>query len=433
MWDRPVVSLHGNGESVTLDNLAADWVLMQGAAGLGVSPVELSTAPLAGGGSVLQHRRFTEAEIVVPILLGRSRFMDRFEQRRTLERLCDGLVEIRIETAEGTRSRWGWYSDGLRGDYGEGEDSIDGQKLALTFLCLDQFWKGEEHSFVYKANEPKKPFLSVATNGRENLWDGKQLTDYTQSVWDVVDEGLEHAGEDRLAGLDLDDWKVEATEGTPFTVDLSLKFLTGDGKGRARITGVSYKDGSKLSEVTLMETNRSGRFGSSFYPAPGADAVSVGLYVGESMGRNQRVRVSNVVLWGPTGEAPMPEKAPPFFPVVLADSTVQGELDINVKGDSQVWPEWLIKGPGEDVLIENDYGDQIFIEGTVNSIIRIVTEPQRQAIRDEDGLIWGRVPVGQDVMFPLLPGKNHVKLSMVDGSPESSITVSWRENWKAGL
>ena len=123
----------------------------------------------------------------------------------------------------------------------------------------------------------------------------------------------------------------------------------------------------------------------------------------------------------------------PFFPVVLADSTVQGELEINVKGDSQVWPEWLIKGPGEDVLIENDYGDQIFIEGTVNSIIRIVTEPQRQAIRDETGLIWGRVPVGQDVMFPLRPGKNHVKLSMVNGSPQSSITVSWRENWKAGL
>ena len=123
----------------------------------------------------------------------------------------------------------------------------------------------------------------------------------------------------------------------------------------------------------------------------------------------------------------------PFFPVVLADSTVQGELDINVKGDSQVWPEWLIKGPGEDVLIENDYGDQIFIEGTVNSIIRVVTEPQEQAIRDETGLIWGRVPVGQDVMFPLLPGKNHVKLSMVNGSPQSSITVSWRENWKAGL
>lgn len=123
----------------------------------------------------------------------------------------------------------------------------------------------------------------------------------------------------------------------------------------------------------------------------------------------------------------------PFFPVVLADSTVQGELDINVKGDSQVWPEWLIKGPGEDVLIENDYGDQIFIEGTVNSIIRVITEPQEQSIRDEDGLIWGRVPVGQDVMFPLRPGKNHVKLSMVNGSPQSSITVSWRENWKAGL
>ena len=307
MWDRPVVSLHGNGESVTLDNLSADWVLMQGATGLGVSPVELSTAPLAGGGSVLQHRRFTEAEIVVPILLGRSRFMDRFEQRRTLERLCDGLVEIRIETAEGTRSRWGWYSDGLQGDYGEGEDSIDGQKLALTFLCLDQFWKGEEHSFVYKTNAPKKPFLSVATNGRENLWDGKQLTDYTQSVWDVVDGGLEKAGEGRIAGLDLDDWRVDASEGTPFTVDLSLKFLTGDGKGKARIVGVSYKDGVKLSETTLMETNRSGRFGSSFYPATGADAVSIGLYVTESMGRDGRVRVSNAVLWGPT-EPPHPPK-----------------------------------------------------------------------------------------------------------------------------
>src|SRR5699024_8868550 len=39
----------------------------------------------------------------------------------------------------------------------------------------------------------------------------------------------------------------------------------------------------------------------------------------------------------------------PFFPVFLADSTVQGEHELTVEGDAPVWPVGEIQGPGRDV------------------------------------------------------------------------------------
>ncbi|MGO2634430.1 MAG: phage distal tail protein [Galactobacter sp.] len=97
---------------------------------------------------------------MVPFLIGGATESERWEQRRSLERLCDGRVEIRVETRDDTRSRFGYYKDGLQGDYGPGEDSPDGQKIALTFLCPDPFWYSQERSTVRQLVGLRKPFLS---------------------------------------------------------------------------------------------------------------------------------------------------------------------------------------------------------------------------------------------------------------------------------
>lgn len=120
----------------------------------------------------------------------------------------------------------------------------------------------------------------------------------------------------------------------------------------------------------------------------------------------------------------------PFFPVFLADSTVQGEHDLTVEGDAPVWPVWEIVGPGKDVEIIGPDGSRLFVEGEVSTPITIVTEPGKRSIRDASGLIWERMKPGDDQFFPLEPGEQVVKMTMVGGNPESTIKAVYSENWK---
>ena len=120
----------------------------------------------------------------------------------------------------------------------------------------------------------------------------------------------------------------------------------------------------------------------------------------------------------------------PFFPVFLADSTVQGEHELRVEGDAPVWPVWEITGPGRDVEIIGPDGSRLFVEGEVTSPITIVTEPGKRSIRDASGLIWDRMKPGDDQFFALEPGLQTVKMTMVGGNPESTIKAVYSENWK---
>lgn len=298
---KPIVSLHGNGEHVTLSNLSAEWVLMQGATGLGWGPQEITTAALPAGGSILRHRRTTEVEVVIPLLLGAVDPDARAVQRRTLERLCDGAVEVRVDSGDGDyRSRYGYYKDGLQGDYGSGEDSPDGQKLALTFLCPDPTWYGPVRETVRALDGVRKPFL-------------------------------------------------------------------------ARVTG---QDGD------------------------GHDLYS-----------------------------------PPFFPVILSSSTVEGAFVFDIAGDAEAWPTWVVDGPGEDLLIENrTTGDRIFVAGSFDEQVTIVTRPQMQDVTSPshmDGSLWDRVAV-DSVLFPLAPGRNEVAITMVGASAKTQVQMTYQEAWKAG-
>lgn len=157
----PKVSLHGSGEVVELSNGShGDFTLMQGSVGLGMGPREISTVALPSGGSLVRHRRGTESEVQLPILLGGSE-RKRWDLRRKLERLVRGEIEIRVTRSNGVyRSRFGYYKSGLEGSYGAGEDSPNGQKIVLEFLCPGQFWKGEEQAPNFKLSGLRKRFLS---------------------------------------------------------------------------------------------------------------------------------------------------------------------------------------------------------------------------------------------------------------------------------
>lgn len=296
MLVKPTISLHGNDETVTLGNRDnGSFILAQGATGLGWGPHELTSVALAGGGSVLRHRRLTEADVMIPIVLSADDFYQRRDDRRTLEQLCAERVEIRINHPDGwSRSRWGFLKDGLEGAYGVGEDSHNGQKLVLTFLCPDPWWYGEERALVQKVDAARKPFITS---------------------------------------------KVEATS----------------------------------------------------------------------------------------------VRRAPFFPVVLASSTVNGAYQLDIQGDAEAWPIWEVDGPGEDLLIENvRTGERIFIEGEFGETVTIDTRAgDIYSDTFTRGELWDRVSL-DSVLFSLSPGRNRIKITMVNARPNSEVRLRYRETWRAG-
>lgn len=161
MVPKPTISLHGSGESIVLSNWGGGrFILMQGASGLGMASQELSTAALPQGGAVVLHRRRTTREPMIPMLLGGT-YEERFEDRRRLERMCAGEVEIRVTQPDGEfRTCTGLYVDGLEGSYEAGEDSPDGQKLVLTFTAPDPSWYGSQQSEVWALSPERMQILS---------------------------------------------------------------------------------------------------------------------------------------------------------------------------------------------------------------------------------------------------------------------------------
>lgn len=127
--------------------------------------------------------------------------------------------------------------------------------------------------------------------------------------------------------------------------------------------------------------------------------------------------------------------AAPFFPIVLASSTVEGAFELTVEGDAEAWPTWEVTGPGADLLIENvTTGDRIFVAGEFTETVTIVTRPQEQDITSPGataGELWDRVSV-DSVLFPLPPGESLVKISLVGASAASKVVMTYREAWKAG-
>lgn len=124
----------------------------------------------------------------------------------------------------------------------------------------------------------------------------------------------------------------------------------------------------------------------------------------------------------------------PFFPVVLADSSVQGRLVVDVRGDAPTWPIWTITPPGSDLLLSMLGGPQFFLSGaltepvTINMATGTIVSPSSPA-----GMLWDRVAPDKGALFQLTPGRNVLSFSMVGASSASEIEVIYRPQYLRGV
>lgn len=295
MYRRPIVTIAGNGDEVTLDGVGSGFTLKPGMTGTGLAPRDFTYSDLAGGGAVLRHKRETNRDILIPVDVYHGRGEDSYalleDSRRRLENICSDTVEIRLLTKDGYRSAFGEYKDGLPGDFDKAVVNLYRMNLVLSFECGDPKWYGEERVIVQKVDAGRKPFITSL--------------------------------------------------GGPATI--------------------------------------------------------------------------------------------PFFPVILADSTVDGAYELDIRGDAETWPVWEVTGPGEDLLIEKvSTGERVFIEGEFGETVTI--DAKRGDIYSDtytQGELWDRTSL-DSVLFSLNPGVNRVKITMVNARPDSEIRLRYREVFRAG-
>lgn len=164
MYRRPIVTLAGNGDEVTLDGVGSEFTLKPGMTGTGLAPRENTYSELAGGGSVRRHSRSTNRDILIPFDVfhgyGEDSYAKLEDSRRRLENICSDQVEIRLRTKDGYRSAFGDYKDGLPGDFDKAAVNLYRMNMVLTFECPDTWWYGEERAITRKVDAVRKPFIT---------------------------------------------------------------------------------------------------------------------------------------------------------------------------------------------------------------------------------------------------------------------------------
>lgn len=475
--------------AITLDG--ERFKLLDGVIGLGVADVENSTHALASGGSVHRHSRFVEGEMFLPLSLKGQSPAELYERRRELEAVIlpsvGQVLEVRVTTVHtgAVRSRLARYAKGLNYTLGGQDSHFTWQKIGLTLSYVDPWWYGQPREVATRINALRKPL--VIGEGfeptRRNLFHNPGV-EYGRRGFTSASTGPLSVSNDAFSGssaLKVDALGGFAIVGTPWTAvaagsvlaagvqvkvspgvtHVRVNFAEDWGKWSAtlgteafipvsgawtRITHTAPAASGRPVQVSFsLYREDAGRFDN---PDPGEWAVfdefileeahEIGGFFDGDTPDTQSVRHE----WeGAPGQSPSVRvytgEAPPtpFFPVVLSDSTIQGAHVLEVHGDAEVWPTWTINGPGEDLLIQNDVtGERIFISGEFGEQVTVVTRPQEQdvfSMSSDRGGLWDRVSL-DSTLFPLHPGENRIRMSMVNAKPSSAVTLSYRERYRAG-
>jgi hypothetical protein len=126
----------------------------------------------------------------------------------------------------------------------------------------------------------------------------------------------------------------------------------------------------------------------------------------------------------------------PFFPLVLASSTVQGRFAVDLSdSDTPAFPVWTITGPGSSlVLTNNTTGRSLTVGASLASGETMVVDTRRgyQSVRRGDGTnLLGSVD-GYPDLWSLAESVNSITAALNGATSNSRIVGSWQPRY-AGI
>ena len=126
----------------------------------------------------------------------------------------------------------------------------------------------------------------------------------------------------------------------------------------------------------------------------------------------------------------------PFFPLVLAPGSVQGEFAVDLsEADAPTYPVWTITGPGSALVLTNSTTGRVLeVDASLadGETMVIDTRPKRKSVRRGDGSnLMGSV-VGAPDLWPLIEDVNTVTAQLTGATVDSRIVGVYRPRF-AGI
>ena len=128
------------------------------------------------------------------------------------------------------------------------------------------------------------------------------------------------------------------------------------------------------------------------------------------------------------GSKPFISQSVPFFPVMLAQSTVMGQFQVDVQGAGPVLPAWEIVGPGTDLVISNGR-DFLEVAGVfANGSVTVIDAASGRITPDR----WADVSL-RSRLFALKPGPQTLTVTLVGATTETLVRLTYRERYLEGV
>jgi hypothetical protein len=168
-------TLDGSDEQMFVDD---SWVIMPGATGLGVPPVEVITQQTPGmDGAWLREIRVQPREVFLPIFVGSDtgqvdylaqldRLQDFLDFRVAADPTAtDGTLLLVSDSPSGQRQLPVVYTAGLEGDEGQTVAGTWWATLGLRLLAVDPWWRDATTTVLEFRVGDGEPFLATADSG----------------------------------------------------------------------------------------------------------------------------------------------------------------------------------------------------------------------------------------------------------------------------
>ncbi|PZE23853.1 hypothetical protein [Curtobacterium sp. MCBD17_028] len=169
-----------DGSVVIPLNVDADRVLLPGATGLGLSPLSVVTATTPGmRGSWLQEIDVLEREVFLPLEFAseqsHAEFLANIAELRALIAQWDsvtigqtGTFRLVANSVFGERVLDVIYKSGWEGNWGAGNSGVSWEKVPLTLVAVDPYWRDREPTEIEYSATPGATFLG--TGDGTNPW-----------------------------------------------------------------------------------------------------------------------------------------------------------------------------------------------------------------------------------------------------------------------
>jgi phage-related protein len=122
----------------------------------------------------------------------------------------------------------------------------------------------------------------------------------------------------------------------------------------------------------------------------------------------------------------------PILPLRLVSSTVFADITIGNTGDVETWPEWIVTGPGENIVLRNLSTDEVTsleVSIDVGETITIDTKPFHKTVTKNDGSNLFYTLTDESSLWALQEGSNGIQIEMANATTDSSIQLTYRNRY----